>query len=202
MLYRRVLRPLMFRLPAERAHHLGALALRVFRVGAPFAGLLRRVLGPPDPALRTQALGLELPSPIGLAAGFDKDALLFDGALALGFGFVEVGTVTAHPQTGNEPPRLARLPRDRALLNRFGFNNAGAAAAAGRLRRRDRAAGVVGANVGKSKVAPLESAAEDYRTSTAAVAPVSDFLVVNVSSPNTVGLRSLQDPAALRPILD
>lgn len=201
MPYRRVLRPLLFRLPAERAHHLGALALRVFGVRAPFAGLLRRLPGPPDPALLTRALGAELPSPIGLAAGFDKDARLFAGALALGFGFVEVGTVTAHPQPGNDPPRLARLPHDRALLNRFGFNNAGAAAAAARLGRRDRSAGVVGANVGKSKVAPLESAADDYRASTRAVAPVSDFLVVNVSSPNTVGLRSLQDPAALRPVL-
>jgi dihydroorotate dehydrogenase len=146
-------------------------------------------------------MGLDLPSPIGLAAGFDKDGRLFDGALALGFGFVEVGTVTAHPQPGNEPPRLARLPHDRALLNRFGFNNAGADAAALRLGRRDRANGCVGANVGKSKVAPLEQAAEDYRAATRAVAPVSDFLVVNVSSPNTVGLRSLQDPEALRPIL-
>src|SRR4051794_4579493 len=105
MLYRRVLRPLMFRLPAERAHRLGALALRVFGFGTPFAGVLRQLVGPSDPALRTQALGLELPSPVGLAAGFDKDARLFGGALALGFGFVEVGTVTAHPQPGNEPPR-------------------------------------------------------------------------------------------------
>jgi len=201
MLYHRVLRPLLFRLPAERAHHLGALVLRFFAFARPATRLLRRLTGPPDPALRTHALGRELPSPIGLAAGFDKDARLFDGALALGFGFVEVGTVTAHPQPGNDPPRLARLPADRALLNRFGFNNAGAAAAALRLGRRDRTAGVVGANVGKSKVAPLEDAAEDYRASTRTVAPVSDFLVVNVSSPNTVGLRSLQDPEALRPIL-
>lgn len=201
MFYRRLLRPLLFRLPAERAHHLGALALRLATLWRPISGLLRRLSGPPDPALRTVALGTELPSPIGLAAGFDKDARLFAGALALGFGFVEVGTVTAHPQPGNDPPRLARLPHDRALLNRFGFNNAGAAAAALRLGRRDRAAGCVGANVGKSKVAPLEAAAEDYRASTRAVSPVSDFLVVNVSSPNTVGLRSLQDPDALRPIL-
>ncbi len=202
MFYRRIARPLLFRLPAERAHQLGALILRLAGVWALFAGFLRRLAGPSDPALRTVALGRELPSPIGLAAGFDKDAQLFTGALALGFGFVEVGTVTALAQPGNEPPRLARLPADRALLNRFGFNNAGAAAAAGRLARRDPAAGAVGANVGKSKAAPLEQAADDYRTSTRAVAPVSDFLVVNVSSPNTLGLRSLQDPAALRPILD
>jgi dihydroorotate dehydrogenase len=202
MLYRRFLLPLLFRLPPERAHHLGAIALRVFAFSGPLTGVLRRLMGPADPALRTSALGAELPSPIGLAAGFDKDARLFDGALALGFGCVEIGTVNAHPQPGNEPPRRARLPSDRALLNRFGFNNAGAAAAALRLGRRDRTVGVVGANVGKSKVAALQDAAEDYRTSTRAVAPVSDFLVVNVSSPNTVGLRSLQDPEALRPILD
>ncbi len=202
MAYRRLLRPLLFLLPAEAAHRLGALALRTIAFVAPLRAAVGARLTPTDPALRTSALGAQLPSPIGLAAGFDKEARLFDGLLALGFGFVEVGTVTAVPQPGNEPPRLARLPGDRALLNRFGFNNDGAAAAARRLGARDRAAGLVGANVGKSKVAPLEAAADDYRRSTAAVAPVSDFLVVNVSSPNTVGLRSLQDPSALRPILD
>jgi dihydroorotate dehydrogenase len=201
MLYRRLVRPLLFRLPAEPAHRAGAIAMRVAFAVPGLAGALRRSRVPRDPALRTTALGHELPSPIGLAAGFDKDAHLFDAALGLGFGFVEVGTVTAEPQPGNERPRLARLPGDRALLNRFGFNNAGAAAAARALAARDRAHGLVGANVGKSKVTPLESAAEDYRRSTAAVAAVSDFLVVNVSSPNTVGLRSLQDPAALRPVL-
>ena len=202
MAYRRLLRPLLFLLPAETAHRLGALALRILTAVRPLRALARRRCVPTDPALRTRALGLDLPSPVGLAAGLDKDARLFDAALALGFGFVEVGTVTALPQPGNDPPRLARLPGDRALLNRFGFNNAGAAAAAARLARRDRTAGVVGANVGKSKAAPLEGAVDDYRRSTAAVAPVSDFLVVNVSSPNTVGLRSLQDPDALRPLLE
>ncbi len=202
MLYRRVLRPLVFRLPPERAHHLGALAVRIFGLRGPFAGLLRRLVGRPDPALRTQALAWSWRRRSGWPPASTRTPACFTGALALGFGFVEVGTVTALPQPGNPPPRLARLPADRALLNRFGFNNAGAAAAAARLGRRDRASGVVGANVGKSKAAPLEAAAADYRTSTAAVAPVSDFLVVNVSSPNTVGLRSLQDPAALRPILD
>jgi dihydroorotate dehydrogenase len=201
MVYRRLLRPLLFRFPAEAAHHLGAVSMRTLFAIPGLAALARRRFAARDPALRTTAFGRELPSPIGLAAGFDKDAHLFDAALGLGFGFVEVGTVTAEPQPGNERPRLARLPGDRALLNRFGFNNAGAAAAARALAARDRGHGLVGANVGKSKVAPLESAAEDYRRSTAAVAAVSDFLVVNVSSPNTVGLRSLQDPDALRPIL-
>jgi dihydroorotate dehydrogenase len=201
MIYRRGLRPLLFLLPAEAAHRAGALALRLLALMGPLRRPIRRFLVPGDPALRTTALGHDLPSPIGLAAGFDKDARLFAGALALGFGFVEVGTVTAHAQPGNEPPRLARLRGDRALLNRFGFNNRGAAAAARQLARRDRGAGVVGANVGKSAVTPLDAATDDYRRSAGAVAPASDFLVVNVSSPNTKGLRSLQDPEALRPIL-
>jgi dihydroorotate dehydrogenase len=199
--YSALLRPILFLLPPEAAHRAGAVAMRTMAFTGPLRAAVRRRSVLADPVLRTEALGAVLPSPIGLAAGFDKDAHLFPAALALGFGFVEVGTVTAHAQPGNEPPRLVRLPADRALLNRFGFNNAGAAAAARRLARRRAADGVVGANVGKSKVAELDAAAEDYRASTAAVAPVSDFLVVNVSSPNTVGLRSLQDPAALRPIL-
>jgi dihydroorotate dehydrogenase len=199
--YSALLRPILFLLPPEAAHRAGAVAMRTMTFARPLQAAVRHRVIPSDSVLRTDVFGSTLPSPIGLAAGFDKDAHLFSAALALGFGFVEVGTVTAHPQPGNEPPRLARLPRDRALLNRFGFNNAGAAAAARLLARRNRADGLVGANVGKSKVALLEAAAEDYRASTAAVAPVSDFLVVNVSSPNTVGLRSLQDPAALRPIL-
>jgi dihydroorotate dehydrogenase len=165
------------------------------------ATILRRTLVPSDPALRTTALGLELASPIGLAAGFDKDARLFAGALALGFGFVEVGTVTARPQRGNDRPRVARLPRERALLNRFGFNNAGAADAGRRLSRRDGSAGMVGANLGKTKVVALDEAPDDYRAAARAVAAASDFLVVNVSSPNTSGLRSLQEPEALRRVL-
>jgi len=201
MVYRHLLRPLLFLLPAEAAHVLGAVALRLLTRVPSVARRVRSRLAATDPALVTHALGHDLPSPVGLAAGFDKDARLFDAALALGFGFVEVGTVTAVPQPGNPKPRLARLPGDRALLNRFGFNNAGAAAAGRALAGRDRAQGVVGANIGKSKVAPLEAAAEDYRLSAREVAPGADFLVVNVSSPNTPGLRALQDPESLRPIL-
>lgn len=201
MFYRRLVRPLLFRLEAERAHAVGSAVLRMAVLVPALAALLRRLLVPRDPALRTAVCGRTLPSPVGLAAGFDKDAHLFPGALALGFGFVEVGTVTARAQPGNEPPRLVRLPRDRALLNRFGFNNEGAAAAAARLARRRPGDGWVGANVGKSAVVPLEEAVDDYRRSAAAVAGRADFLVVNVSSPNTRGLRSLQDPEALRPIL-
>jgi dihydroorotate dehydrogenase len=151
---------------------------------------VRRALVPRDPALRVQALGLEFPSPLGLAAGFDKDGAHVDELAALGFGFVEVGTVTAQPQPGNARPRMVRLPADRALVNRMGFNNAGAAATAARLAA-PRAPGVVqGVNIGRTKVAA--DAAADYRASATALAPLADYLVINVSSPNTPGLRDLQ----------
>src|SRR4051812_30845898 len=129
MLYRRLVRPLLFLLPAEAAHSCGGVLMRLLTRFPSIGSRLRARLAPQDPALVTHALGRDLPSPVGLAAGFDKDAHLFDAALTLGFGFVEVGTVTAVAQPGNDKPRLARLPADRALLNRFGFNNAGAAAA-------------------------------------------------------------------------
>jgi dihydroorotate dehydrogenase len=199
LLYRIVLR----RVPAEAAH-LAAFGLirGVARVpGA--AWLLRRWLGPRDPVLRVRALGLEFPGPVGLAAGFDKDARGTRGLAALGFGFVEVGTVTARAQPGNPRPRMFRLTADRALVNRMGFNNAGAAAAAAALRRsRARPGGpVVGVNIGKTRAAPDEDAAADYAASARAVAAVADYVVVNVSSPNTPGLRDLQAADRLKPVL-
>ena len=167
------------------------------------AWLLRRWLGPRDPVLRVRALGLEFPGPLGLAAGFDKDARGTRGLAALGFGFVEVGTVTARAQPGNPRPRMFRLTADRALVNRMGFNNAGAAAAAARLRRsRARPGGpVVGVNIGKTRAVPDAEAAADYAASARAVAAVADYVVVNVSSPNTPGLRDLQAADRLRPVL-
>ena len=196
LLYRIVLR----RVPAEAAH-LAAFGLirGVARVpGA--AWLLRRWLGPRDPVLRVRALGLEFPGPLGLAAGFDKDARGTRGLAALGFGFVEVGTVTARAQPGNPRPRMFRLTADRALVNRMGFNNAGAAAAAARLARA-RGGPVVGVNIGKTRAVPDEDAAADYAASARAVAAVADYVVVNVSSPNTPGLRDLQAADRLRPVL-
>src|SRR6266704_1093019 len=199
LLYRIVLR----RVPAEAAH-LAAFALirafgRVARVpGA--AWLLRRWLGPRDPVLRVRALGLEFPGPLGLAAGFDKDARGTRGLGALGFGVGAVGTVAARAQPGNPRPRMFRLTADRALVNRMGFNNSGAAAAAARLRGRARGP-VVGVNVGKTRAAPDEEAAADYAASARAVAEVADYVVVNVSSPNTPGLRDLQAADRLRPVL-
>ena len=191
-------------MPAETAHRAGFWLIRVL-AGAPgVAGLLRWWLGPRDPVLRVRALGLEFPGPLGLAAGFDKDARDTKGLSALGFGFVEVGTVTAQAQPGNPRPRLFRLPADRALVNRMGFNNDGAAAAAARLRRRPRGPGagpVVGVNIGKTRAVPEAAAAADYAASARAVADVADYVVVNVSSPNTPGLRDLQAADRLRPVL-
>jgi dihydroorotate dehydrogenase len=198
LLYRMVLR----RVPAEAAH-LAAFGLirGVARVpGA--AWLLERWLGPREPVLRVRALGLEFPGPLGLAAGFDKDARGTRGLAALGFGFVEVGTVTARAQPGNPRPRMFRLAADRALVNRMGFNNAGAAAAAARLGRSRRPGGpVVGVNIGKTRAVPDEEAAADYAASARAVAAVADYVVVNVSSPNTPGLRDLQAADRLKPVL-
>jgi dihydroorotate dehydrogenase len=193
------------RVPAETAHRLAFGVIRgVARVpGA--AWLLRRWLGPRDPVLRVRALGLEFPGPLGLAAGFDKDARGTRGLAALGFGFVEVGTVTARAQPGNPRPRMFRLTADRALVNRMGFNNAGAAAAAATLHRsrarRSRRGPVVGVNIGKTKAVPDAEAAADYAASARAVAAVADYVVVNVSSPNTPGLRDLQAADRLRPVL-
>jgi dihydroorotate dehydrogenase len=150
--------------------------------------------------LRVRALGLSFPGPVGLAAGFDKDARGTRGLAALGFGFVEVGTVTARAQPGNPRPRMFRLTADRALVNRMGFNNAGAAAAAVRLARA-RGGTVVGVNIGKTRAVPDADAAADYAASARAVAAVADYVVVNVSSPNTPGLRDLQAADRLRPVL-
>ena len=207
LLYRIVLR----RVPAETAHRLAFGLIRVFGRVARVPGaawLLRRWLGPRDPVLRVRALGLEFPGPLGLAAGFDKDARGTRGLAALGFGFVEVGTVTARAQPGNPRPRMFRLTADRALVNRMGFNNEGAAAAAAALRRsrarRSRAGHggpVVGVNIGKTKAVPDAEAAADYAASARAVAAVADYVVVNVSSPNTPGLRDLQAAERLRPVL-
>jgi dihydroorotate dehydrogenase len=198
--YRTVLR----RIPAEGAHRAGFGLIRLAGAIPGGPGLLRRRFAPRDPALRVRALGLDLPGPLGLAAGFDKDARGADALGALGFAFVEVGTVTAQPQPGNPPPRMFRLPADRALVNRMGFNNQGAAVAASRLRHRPGRPGervAVGVNIGKTKVVPPERAVADYVASARLVAPVAGYVVVNVSSPNTPGLRDLQAVSTLRPLL-
>jgi dihydroorotate dehydrogenase len=184
---------------AETAHRLGTRTLDVV-LGPRWARrLARRALAPHDPVLRVRALGLDLPSPLGLAAGFDKEAAHVDALTALGFGFVEIGTITALPQPGNPRPRMFRLPADRALINRMGFNNAGAQAAAAHLARARDPGVVVGVNIGKTKLA--QDAGADYRASAQALAPHADYLVINVSSPNTPGLRDLQAVAQLEPLI-
>jgi len=189
------------RMGAETAHRLGFGLIRAV-AAIPGAGrLLRRLLGPADPVLRVRALGRDLPGPLGLAAGFDKDATAPDALGALGFAFVEVGTVTARPQPGNPRPRLFRLPADRALVNRMGFNNHGAAAAAARLRGRRGRGLTVGANIGKTRAVPDAGAVADFTASARLLAGAADYLVVNVSSPNTPGLRDLQAAGRLRPVL-
>jgi dihydroorotate dehydrogenase len=198
----RLVRPLLFLLPAETAHRLTFALLRIALAPRPVRAVVRRLLAPRDPVLRTEAFGRTFASPVGLAAGFDKDAAGFAQLGALGFGFVEVGTVTPEPQAGNPRPRLFRLKRDRALLNRLGFNNRGAAAARRRLERRRPDDGlVVGVNVGRNKATPDERAVDDYVHAATTLAPVADYLVVNVSSPNTPGLRDLQAVERLRPLL-
>ncbi len=201
MLYRALLRPLLFGLPAETAHHLAFAGLRLVESLPLAARALAAIASHRDPLLEVEALGLRFPTPIGLAAGFDKDAVAMHALLALGFGFVEVGTLTAHPQPGNPKPRMFRLPADRALLNRLGFNNGGSRAAVPRLAKRDARFGVVGVNIGKSKITPEDEAAGDYALSAERVAALADYLVVNVSSPNTPGLRNLQAVEKLEPIL-
>ncbi|OYX52910.1 MAG: dihydroorotate dehydrogenase (quinone) [Micrococcales bacterium 32-70-13] len=197
LLFRTVLR----RLDPERAHHLAVAVIRAI----PALGLtgLVRAFTRPDAALAVETLGLRFESPFGMAAGFDKDARSIRGLWALGFGHVEIGTVTAIAQEGNPRPRLFRLVDDRAVINRMGFNNGGAAAAAERVRRqrRHRARPIIGANIGKSRVVAVEDAVADYRASARALAPVADYLAINVSSPNTPGLRGLQDEALLRPLI-
>lgn len=190
MLYRLLFRHVLARIDPESAHGLAARAL-----GALPARPARRLLGAHDPALRVHALGRVFPSPLGIAAGVDKDATWFEGLGAIGFGFVEIGTLTAHAQPGNPRPRIERFLQARALMNWMGFPNGGAAAAAPRLAAARHT--IVGVNVGKSKVTPVEDAAEDYRATVRVVAAHADYLALNVSSPNTPGLRSLQAAAAL-----
>jgi dihydroorotate dehydrogenase len=199
--YRAVYRVVLRRLPPEAAHAVGFWLIRAAAAVPGVAWALRRFLAPRDPALRVRALGLDFPGPLGLAAGFDKDGHGVAGLAALGFGFVEVGTVTARPQPGNPKPRMFRFPAERALVNRMGFNNAGAAALAGRLRALRGSRPVVGVNIGKTKVVPEDSAIADYVTSARLVADVADYVVVNVSSPNTPGLRDLQAADKLKPLL-
>ena len=199
-MYRLLFALLLRRLPAETAHAIGFGLIRVAASIAPVRWAMRTVLTVRDPVLHNTVFDVDFALPLGLAAGFDKNAEGVDAWGALGFGCVEVGTVTAHAQPGNPRPRMFRLPADRAVINRMGFNNHGSGAAADALRTR-RSRLPVGVNIGKTKVVPAAAAAPDYAHSARLLAPLADYLVVNVSSPNTPGLRDLQAVDALRPLL-
>ncbi len=198
-MYRALYWLLLRHLPAEATHKVSFALLRAAVVVPGVRQALRALFTFTAPELAVRALGLQFPSPVGLAAGFDKDAKGIKALQTLGFGFVEIGTVTAEGQPGNPKPRLFRLTDDRALLNRMGFNNDGARAAAARLVHRP--AGVVGVNIGKTKRVEEADALGDYRASSELLAPHADYMVVNVSSPNTPGLRNLQAIDKLRPLL-
>ena len=204
--------PTFFRLAfswmdAERAHKIGFTGIRLAH--ATRATRILQKFTAPAPSLQTTAFGVTFPSPFGLAAGFDKEGHGIEALTELGFGHVEVGTITGQRQPGNEKPRLFRLVQDRSVINRMGFNNDGAAAVEPRLkaaraalqRRHPGVRPVIGVNIGKSKVVELEDAVADYLISARSLAPAADYLVVNVSSPNTPGLRLLQDVQTLRPLL-
>lgn len=196
----RVLRALLFRLDAERAHEIVAEQIQHVQQIPLFLQMIGRVCRPPASAAR-EVLGLKFRSPIGIAAGFDKNALMMPFLAALGFGFVEVGTVTLRPQSGNPKPRLFRYPEHRALINRLGFNNDGADAVAARLQSWERTVPLF-VNVGKNRDVPLDGATEAYVECYRRVAPHADAAVLNLSSPNTPGLRDLQRPEHLEQLLD
>jgi dihydroorotate dehydrogenase len=193
----RLIRPVLFLLPAETAHHLG---MFLARLCAPLAPLVRRILMPRTPRLSQSLLGGVWANPIGLAAGLDKDGRAAGGLAGLGFGAIEIGTITAHAQPGNPKPRLFRSIKDQAIINRFGFNNPGCETAAGSVARHQLPC-PLGGNIGKSKITDNADAVDDYQQSVAALGPHVDYLVINVSSPNTPGLRDLQQIEALEPLI-
>jgi dihydroorotate dehydrogenase len=195
-LYEHFLRPLLFLIDPETVHEYALGSLRLASLLPP-----RNQKGS---SLRREVFGLSFPNPVGLAAGFDKNGIAIPALAALGFGSVEIGTVTAQAQPGNPKPRMFRVPEAEAIINRLGFNNRGAAAMAERLQTLRQStqwpAIPVGINIGKSRIVPLENAVEDYVKSLCLLRQHGDYFVLNVSSPNTPGLRSLQDPAALGPL--
>lgn len=204
-LYQNAIKPALFRLDAEHAHELAVDALALLGRVRPLCAMLERVHRLPPALYRpVECFGLKFPNAVGLAAGFDKNGRAWPAAAALGFGHVEIGTVTYHAQPGNPRPRAFRYPAEQAVINRMGFNNAGAAALAARLAKLPgpgRRTIPLGVNLGKSKVTSLDKAAEDYLGSFRLLADHADYIVVNVSSPNTPGLRELQDAAWLKPLL-
>jgi dihydroorotate dehydrogenase len=203
--YEQLVRPALFRKDSEHAHEQGVRWLALLGAVAPVRAALERITRLPEHLARpVEAFGLKFPNAVGLAAGFDKNAAAWPAAAALGFGHVEIGTVTAHGQPGNPKPRMFRYPEEEAVINRMGFNNAGAAAVAERLAGqtgKGRRKIPLGINLGKSKVTEIDKAPEDYLISFGKLADHADYLVLNVSSPNTPNLRQLQDESRLRELL-
>jgi dihydroorotate dehydrogenase len=199
-MYRFFIRPLLFLVDPEVVHHLTFRVLKFCRWIPGMKPLLSAMFTYRSPKLEKTLFGVRFPNPVGLAAGFDKDARLIDELSMFGFGFIEIGTVTPKPQPGNDKPRLFRLPADQALINRMGFNNHGASNAAEHLKNRKPGV-VIGGNIGKNKVTPNEDAVKDYELCFEALYPVVDYFVVNVSSPNTPGLRELQEKGPLMKLL-
>jgi len=199
LIYQKFIRPALFKFDAEWSHHLTLSSLSAIgRVGG--GKLLESWFGYEHPALRVRAFNLNFSNPIGLAAGFDKDAKCLEALAALGFGFIEAGTVTFHPQKGNPRPRLRRLPELEALWNHLGFNNDGAQFVSDRLKS-SKVPIPIGINLGKSKIAPLENAVKDYLSSFKLLHMLSDYVVLNVSSPNTPGVRTLAERDKLSELL-
>lgn len=196
-----ILKPLLFLLKPEKAHYLTVNLLK-FTLAVPIVGtLFRSFYTVKDERLKRTVFGLEFQNPVGLAAGFDKDGKSYKAMSALGFGFIEVGTVTPLPQDGNPQPRLFRLPQDKGLINRMGFNNAGVEAMVERLKKGKPKGVIIGGNIGKNKLTPNENAVSDYSICFESLFPYVDYFVVNVSSPNTPNLRDLQDKAPLTALL-
>ncbi len=199
-MYRLLIRPLLFLFNPEAIHHFTFRFLQLIGHIPGKMAALRFFFSLEDTRLQRTLFGITFKNPVGLAAGFDKDAKLIDELATFGFGFIEIGTLTPRPQPGNDKPRLFRLPQDHALINRMGFNNGGVLAAVERLKRR-KSSVVVGGNIGKNKVTPNEQAFEDYNFCFEALFPYVDYFVVNVSSPNTPGLRELQEKEPLKKLL-
>jgi len=201
VIYRNLLKPLLFSFPAEKAHHITTSFLGIILSIPGCRYLFKSTYLIKDTRLEKEILGLKFRNPVGLAAGFDKDGKYYSDMAALGFGFIEIGTVTPLAQKGNPQPRLFRLPQDTALINRMGFNNEGVDALVHRLKTNLKRDYIIGGNIGKNKITPNEDAVQDYLISFSKLYPYVDYFVVNVSSPNTPGLRELQDKGPLTRIL-
>lgn len=198
-MYQFLVRPFLFLFDPERVHHFTFGAIRLLHYIPGFGALVRAIYKQQAPQLERKLFGLTFPNPVGLAAGFDKDAKLFGPLSNFGFGFIEIGTLTPKPQPGNPKKRLFRLPLDQALINRMGFNNQGVDAAVKRMKKKHQV--LIGGNIGKNKITPNVDAIDDYRYCFEALFDHVDYFVVNVSSPNTPNLRALQDKAPLTELL-